>query len=154
MLIFCDEFGRYGRRDFLRIGSLGLGGLSLPGLLSDRARAAESRPPVTGKSVIFLFMHGGPSQVETFDPKMTAPSGVRSVTGEIATTVPGVTFGSTFSKLAQLARQVSIVRSFTTGDSRHNIKPIVIKNLVATILHTLFHVGGLRITGGVPNEVL
>ena len=61
MLSFYDKFGRYGRRDFLRIGSLGLGGLSLPGLLSDRARAAESGPPVTGKSIIFLFMHGGPS---------------------------------------------------------------------------------------------
>ena len=70
-------------------------------------------------------MHGGPSQIETFDPKMTAPSGIRSVTGEVKTSLPGVTFGSTFQKLAKLADKFSIVRSFTTGDSRHDIKPIV-----------------------------
>src|SRR5438045_3320691 len=90
-----------GRRDFLRIGGLGLGGLSLANLLQiDAFAAAANRRPVTGKSVIFLFLHGGPSQTETFDPKMTAPAGVRSVTGEIDTALPGVTFGSTFPRLA------------------------------------------------------
>ena len=47
-------------------------------------------------------MQGGPSQIETFDPKMTAPVEFRSTTGEIATGLPGVTFGSTFNKLAQM----------------------------------------------------
>ena len=68
-----------------------------------RAHAAEAKRPVTDKSVIFLFLHGGPSQLETFDPKMTAPAEVRSTTGEIATRLPGVTFGSTFSRLAARA---------------------------------------------------
>ncbi len=114
------------RRAFLKIGSLALGGLTLPGLLA--ARAAESRRLVTDKSVIFLFLHGGPSQIETFDPKMSAPVGVRSTTGEIATKLPGVTFGSTFPKLAALADKLSVVRSYVPGDANHDIKPIVCKD--------------------------
>ena len=126
MLSFGQFDKRYGRRDFLKVGSLALGGMSLPNLLAAQAAAATgSGNAVTDKSVIFLFMHGGPSQIETFDPKMTAPSGIRSVTGEIKTKIPGVTFGSTFEKLAALSDKLSIVRSFTTGDSGHNIKPIV-----------------------------
>ncbi len=124
MLTLHDHDRRWGRREFLRIGGLALGGLSLPGLLAARAAAAQ-RQAVTDKSVIFLFLHGGPSQFETFDPKMTAPAGVRSVTGEISTRLPGVTFGSTYSRLAALADRVSIVRSFTTGNGNHDIKPLV-----------------------------
>jgi hypothetical protein len=125
MLKICDARGRLGRRDFLRIGSLGLGGLSLGNLLAAQALAAKGTRPVTGKSVIFLFMHGGPSQIETFDPKMDAPAGIRSVTGEIPTALPGVSFGSTFTRLAGLADKLAIVRSFRTGDANHDIKPIV-----------------------------
>ena len=62
------------RRDFLRIGSLGLAGLTLPDLL--RARATESSP--SDKAVVVLFLQGGPPQTETFDPKMTAPVEFRS----------------------------------------------------------------------------
>ncbi len=125
MLSFFESNGRHGRRDFLRVGGLALGGLSLPGLLAARAAAAERDSAVKNKSVIFLFMHGGPSQTETFDPKMTAPAGVRSATGEITTSIPGVTFGGTFQKLAPLADKFSIVRSFKTGNGNHDIKPIV-----------------------------
>ena len=73
MLTFFDTNRRLGRRDFLRVGSLGLGGLALPSLLAAQAQGANL---VKDRSVIFLFLHGGPSQTETFDPKMTAPSGV------------------------------------------------------------------------------
>ncbi len=113
------------RRGFLRIGTLGLGGLSLPWLLQAQARAAVSSKLTTGKSVIFLFLHGGPSQTETFDPKMAAPEGVRSVTGQVATALPGITFGSTFQKLAALANKLAIVRSYQPGYADHDIKPIV-----------------------------
>ncbi|HBO52315.1 MAG TPA: DUF1501 domain-containing protein, partial [Planctomycetes bacterium] len=81
MLSFTEK--NLGRRSFLRIGSLGLGGLSLSNLLAAKALAAEAGSVVKDKSVVFLFMHGGPSQTETFDPKMAAPAGVRSVTGEV-----------------------------------------------------------------------
>ena len=50
-----------------------------------QGRAAAADSPLADKSVIFLFLHGGPSQFETFDPKMTAPADIRSATGEIAT---------------------------------------------------------------------
>lgn len=114
---------RHGRRDFLRVGSLALGGLTLPHLLATDAAAASRL--TTGKSVIFLFQHGGPSQIETFDPKMTAPVGIQSATGEVQTKIPGITFGGTLPRLATLADKFSIVRSFTTGDGNHDIKPIV-----------------------------
>lgn len=82
MLSFFDSTRRHHRRDFLRVGSLALGGLSLPHLLATRAAAAGTNLAVKDKSVIFLFMHGGPSQTETFDPKMTAPVGVRARRGK------------------------------------------------------------------------
>src|ERR1019366_2787507 len=124
MLTIFDRDDRFNRRSFLKVGSLALGGLSLMNLL--QAKAAEPRRPVLkDRSVIFLFLHGGPSQIETFDPKMGAPSEFRSVTGEVRTNVPGTTFGGTFSKLAALADKVSIVRSYTTGDGTPDTKPVV-----------------------------
>ena len=115
----------YCRRDFLKIGSLGLLGLTLPQLLADRARAAYgSGRPVTDKAVVLLFLAGGPSHIETFDPKMTAPPEVRSITGEVKTTIPGVTFGGTFPKLAQLASRLAIVRNYGSRNIDHPYLPV------------------------------
>src|SRR5437763_3373931 len=123
---------RYGRREFLRVGGLGLGGLSLASLFPSAGAAgvplASAGKPVTDKAVVFLFLHGGPSQFETFDPKMTAPAEIRSATGEIKTAIPGVTFGSTFPKLAARADRLCVVRSFVPGDANHDIKTIVGKD--------------------------
>ncbi|MSU41263.1 MAG: DUF1501 domain-containing protein [Pedosphaera sp.] len=113
------------RRNFLSVGSLALGGLALPQLLRAQEAIKQSGGVVKDKTVVFLFMHGGPTQTETFDPKMDAPSGIRSATGEVRTTLPGVSYGATFSKLAKLAHKSAIVRSFTTGDGNHDIKPVV-----------------------------
>jgi len=143
-----------GRRAFLRAGALSLGGLSLPGLLAHAA--AEPNRLLSGRSVILLFLHGGPSQFETFDPKMSAPAEIRSTTGEIATSIPGVTFGSTFPKLAQLADRLAIVRSFTTGDANHDIKPVVSRHTNGANLGSLF----ARVAGtsdpatGIPRTAL
>jgi hypothetical protein len=125
MLSVVDSRPGYSRREFLRIGTLGLGGLSH--LLGTRALAAGNKPITTGKSVIFLFLFGGPSQFETFDPKMNAPDSIRTVTGEIATALPGVTFGSSFPQLAKHANQLAVVRSYVPGReiSNHVISPIV-----------------------------
>jgi uncharacterized protein (DUF1501 family) len=95
------------RRDFLRIGTLGLGGLSLPRLL-----AARDGGFVRDRSVVLLFLSGGASHIETFDPKMDAPAGVRSMTGSVATSLPGVRFGGTFPRLAALAHRMAVVRTF------------------------------------------
>ena len=115
------------RRNFLSVGSLALGGLSLPQLLQAKDAVKQAGGIVKDKCVVFLFQHGGPSQTETFDPKMDAPSGIRSMTGEIPTRIPGITFGSTFEKLAKLNDKFSIVRSFTTESGAHDSKPIVCK---------------------------
>ena len=104
------DCGGVRRRDFLRIGSLSLGGVALPGLLA--AADAGLGSVLKDKAVVLLFLSGGPSHIETFDPKMGAPEGVRSVTGELATTIPGVTFGGTFPRLAARAHKLAVVRCF------------------------------------------
>ena len=117
---------RWGRREFLRAGSLGLGGLGLNHLLNlQSAFGLESESLVRDRSIIFLFLHGGPSQTETFDPKMNAPSGIRSATGALSTALPGIQCGGTFPRLASLADKCSIVRSFQSGNGNHDIKPVV-----------------------------
>jgi Protein of unknown function (DUF1501) len=132
------------RREFLSLGGLSLGGLSLSQLLGSTAFADSASRLTTDRSVIFLFLHGGPSQIETFDPKMGAPVEIRSATGEVQTKIPGVTFGGSFPKLAKLADRVSIVRSFTTGDANHDIKPIVGKDTFGANLGSLYaHVAGM-----------
>jgi hypothetical protein len=152
VLTICDQCCN--RRAFLQIGSLALGGLSLPGILA--ARAAEGRRLVADKSVILLFLHGGPSQIETFDPKMTAPAGIRSATGEVATKIPGVTFGASFSKLAALADKVAVVRSFVPGDANHDIKPVVCRDTFGANLGSIYaRVAGMNHpTTNIPTNVV
>ncbi|MDB6003479.1 MAG: hypothetical protein JWR15_466 [Prosthecobacter sp.] len=158
MLTFSDHTqgsSRLQRRDFLRIGGLGLGGLGLSDLMALKALGASKKSLLKDKSVIFLFMHGGPSQFETFDPKMDAPSEIRSVTGEIKTKLPGVTFGSTFERLAKLADKFNIVRSFVTGDAIHDIKTIVGKDTMNANLGSLYSrmAGPLRKSSAMPTNV-
>ena len=104
------------RREFLRIGALGLGGVTLPRVL---ALASGGLDVVHDKAVVILNLQGGPSQVETFDPKMSAPLEYRAMFGEVKTTLPGVTFGSQFPMLAKLAHKMAVVRSYRHGISSH-----------------------------------
>jgi hypothetical protein len=108
------------RRDFLKIGALGTGALALPDLLRARSHAASQGRPVKNTSVVWLWLSGGPTHVETFDPKMTAPVEYRSVTGECPTPLPGVTLGGTFPKMAAMADKMAIVRSFAHRNSGHS----------------------------------
>jgi hypothetical protein len=142
------------RRAFLRIGSLALGGLTLPHFLT--ARAGEAKRLLTDRSVIFLFLHGGPSQTETFDPKMTAQDGIRSATGEIATKLPGITFGSTFTRLASLADKFTVVRSYLPGDANHDIKPVVGRDSFGANLGSVYaRIAGMNHPAtGLPTNVL
>jgi hypothetical protein len=155
MLSIGDFNNPLSRRDFLRIGSLGLGGLTLSDLLSGTTGAASGGSLATGKSVVFVFMHGGPSQIETFDPKMEAPSGIRSATGELATSLPGITYGGTFPKLAKLADKTSIARSFVTGNGNHDIKPIVSADSFNANLGSIYSriAGTNRPDSGMPTNV-
>lgn len=109
---------RLWRRDFLKAGALGLGSLTLSWLLRQRAQAA-AQGYVRDRSVVFLFLAGGASHIETFNPNMDAPAPYRSVTGEVQTVLPGVTFGGNFPHLARLADRMAVVRSFRHGVGDH-----------------------------------
>lgn len=107
------------RRDFLRVGTLGLGALSLPGLLRAREQVARSGTAAKKTSVVWLWLAGGPSQIETFDPKPEAPAEFRSVTGAVRTNLPGVQIGGTFERIASRADKFAFVRSFAHTNSGH-----------------------------------
>jgi uncharacterized protein (DUF1501 family) len=114
------DCSRTSRRDFLQIGLAGLGGLALPAALATQAQASGDLRFLRKKSVILLFLCGGATQIETFDPKMSAPAEFRSVTGAIPTRVPGLEFGSTYEQLADRADRLAVVRSFAPhGISDH-----------------------------------
>ena len=107
------------RRDCLKVGALGAGALTLSDLLRARSQARAAGLPSKNTSVVWLWLGGGPTHVETFDPKMTAPSEYRSITGEVATPLPGVTLGGTFPKMAAVADKMAFVRSFAHTNSGH-----------------------------------
>jgi hypothetical protein len=118
----CQGFSR---REFLRIGALGASGLSLANLLGTKAAAADTAGVLKDKSVVLLFLQGGPPHIEFFDPKQTAPSEIRSITGEVQTKLPGITFGATFPRLAALADRLAIVRSYGSANSEHRYGSVV-----------------------------
>lgn len=110
------------RRELLRIGSLAAGGLAWHGFGPGFARAAGkpmASPVQTNKSVVLLFLQGGPPQVETFDPKLDVPDNIRSVTGELRTKLPGIWFGGNFPQLAARADRLAVVRSYGAGELNH-----------------------------------
>ena len=159
MIRVFDSNGPMNRRELLQVGGLGLGGLSLSSLLEVKALASgtNGKPnPLTGKSVIFLFQQGGPSQLEPFDPKPNAPSGNRTVGGVIPTTLPGVQFGSTMTQLAKLAHKFNVVRSFSTKNAGHNIQPIVsnFSKNAAISTHFARIAGATRADSGTPTTAV
>jgi len=115
----------YSRREFLRAWRPDARRLDLVGLLESRAMAAAAGRPVTNKSVVLAVPQGGPPHIEFFDPKMSAPPEIHSITGEIKTKLPGVTFGSTFPRLAAMADKLAIVRSYGSNNSGHTYESVV-----------------------------
>jgi hypothetical protein len=107
------------RRDFLKVGALGLTGLGLSGLLRMRSAAAAEGRAVKDTSVIWLWLGGGPTHIETFDPKMDAPAEFRSMVGAAKTSIPGVQIGGLFPEMGRSAHRMAFVRSFTHGNSGH-----------------------------------
>ncbi|HEX8914078.1 MAG TPA: DUF1501 domain-containing protein [Humisphaera sp.] len=124
----CRDCSGLDRRDFLRVGALGIVGLTLPKLFAAKAMAAEAAAGSAGpqpgfvrdKAVVLLYLSGGASHIETFNPNFDAPAPYRSLTGEVKTALPGVTFGGTFPKLAKLAHKMAIVRSFRHSVGNHD----------------------------------
>ncbi|HEX6985650.1 MAG TPA: DUF1501 domain-containing protein [Planctomycetaceae bacterium] len=115
-----DSAARLLRRDVLRIGGLGMFGLTMPKLL----RAAEASKPLarsgTAKSVIFLFQWGGPSHVDTFDLKLDAPDGIKTKYGHIASALPGLPVVEHLPETAKVLDKVTLVRTLTHTMKNHN----------------------------------
>jgi hypothetical protein len=108
----CEGFHR---RDFLSVGSAGLLGLTLPGILAAEARAAgkkdESRSKKKAQSVILVWLAGGPATIDMWDNKPEAPEGIRGEFKSIDTNVAGIQFSETLPKMARIADKISVVRS-------------------------------------------
>jgi uncharacterized protein (DUF1501 family) len=107
------------RRTFLKLGALALGGLALPDLLRLRA-SASAEEPARDTAVIQLFLSGGPSQHDTFDPKPDAPAEYRGPFKSIPTSLPGVRFTELFPRLARLADRLTVLRSVHHNDGSHH----------------------------------
>src|SRR5436309_198142 len=119
MLSFLSPGGRLcdgmTRREWLRAGSLA--SLTLPALLQGRQERSTTR--ARARSVIQLFMWGGPSQLETFDLKPDALESTRSLFRPAATAVPGTMICEHLPRLARLAHRYAIVRSLTHTGVNH-----------------------------------
>jgi hypothetical protein len=107
------------RRDFLKVGALGATGLMLPDLLRARAAAQAAGRSTRNTSVVWLWLGGGPTHVETFDPKMSAPAEFRSAVGAVQTNVSGIELGGVFPQMARVADKMAFVRSFAHNNSGH-----------------------------------
>jgi hypothetical protein len=108
------------RRSFLRVGSLALGGLALPGLLKLRAAGGQS-PAGAKKSVILVWQAGGPSHVDTYDLKPDAPAEVRGEFKPIDTNVPGIRIGEHLPLQAKIFDKLAVVRSAYHTNAGHGM---------------------------------
>jgi uncharacterized protein (DUF1501 family) len=113
---FCP--GPIPRREFLRVGLSGFASLSLPGLLQLRANAAVE-PPVAKTAVILVWLRGGLSHLESYDPKPDAPSEVRGTYGTIPTQVPGMRLSELLPGHAKIADRFTLLRSMCHSGGGH-----------------------------------
>src|SRR5262245_58294191 len=101
---FCDGLSR---RDFIKVGGLGVMGLSMAELLAEQAKAGSKRD----MSCIVLFLVGGPSHIDTWDPKPNAPAEIRGPFQPMHTNVPGIEICEHFPRMAQMADRIAFLRS-------------------------------------------
>lgn len=114
---FCDGMSR---RNFLRIGGLGLGGVSLPGLLSAESQTPAGKNGLGHKAVIMIFLPGGPPHQDMWDIKTDAPSEIRGEFSPISTNVPGIQIGESFPLMAKMADKLAFVRSIVGAQGGHD----------------------------------
>jgi hypothetical protein len=115
-----DTADRFTRREWLRAGTIGLGGLTLPHLLAHRAAATPVARPGRAKSVIIFGLLGGPGQHDTWDPKPDAPAEVRGPFGTIETRTPGLRVGELMPETAALTDRIAVLRAVSTNDNAHS----------------------------------
>lgn len=111
---YCDGVRR---RDFLKIGGLALGGLSFPDLLRAEAQAGVTR---STKSVIMIFLAGGPPHLDMFDMKPDAPAGIRGEYKPIPTNVPGLDICEYMPRLARMMDKFTVIRSLVGAHGDHS----------------------------------
>src|ERR1700691_5628634 len=124
MLVIPGQFGKdtcdgFSRRELLRIGGSAAFGLTLPAILrANSAKAATVEAPGYGgpglgqaKSVILLYLQGGPSHIDLWDPKTNVPDNVKSVFTNINTKLPGIQFTENLPKLAKVNDKITMIRS-------------------------------------------
>ena len=114
----CDSHLGVSRRDVLRVGGSGLLGLSLGNILQLQARATEGKPVTApgwgkAKSVIMVYLQGGPSHLDLWDPKENVPENVKSPFTNISTKIPGIQFTENLPKLAQINDRFTMIRSMS-----------------------------------------
>ncbi len=114
---YCD---RVSRRTFLSVGSLALGGLTLPWLLRQRAQAAAGKA-TPRKSVILLWLAGGPSHIDMYDLKPNAPAEFRGEFKPIATNVAGIQIGEHLPRQARIMDKLAVVRSAYHTNAGHGM---------------------------------
>lgn len=111
---FCDQITR---RNFLQIGGLALGGMSLPQILQAENSSNQRKKH---KGIIMIFLPGGPPHQDMWDIKVDAPSEIRGEFNAIQTNVPGVEIGDQFPRMAQMADKFAFIRSMVGSDGRHD----------------------------------
>jgi len=111
------------RREFVRVGGLGVAGLSLPGLLQAESLGAS----LTGrraKSVIYIVLGGGPSHIDTWDPKPNAPVEYRGEFSTIPTRLPGVRFCELMPRQAEMMDQLALLRGVRSVENDHFLSEV------------------------------
>lgn len=115
-----DRNNGFGRRQFIQTGLGALGGLGLTDMLKlQSAGAAGQGKKGNDTRCIFIWLDGGPSHYETFDPKPDAPSEIRGEFGTVPTTVPGVHFCDKFPHLAKTFDHFTVIRSIAHNQNNH-----------------------------------
>lgn len=110
----CDQFRRLHRRNFLRVGGLGLCGVSLLNLLASQASGATAARKAKAKHLICVWLGGGPPHTDMFDMKPDSPAEYRGEFKPIKTNVTGIQIGELMPNLAKMADRYTIIRSVTT----------------------------------------
>lgn len=114
----CDG---YTRREWLRIGGVALGGLTMADLAQiQRISAASSKPAGRAKAVIVVGLVGGPPQHETWDPKPDAPAEIRGEFKPIASRTPGLRVCELMPRTARLTDRIAVLRAVSTNDNAHS----------------------------------
>ena len=115
----CHSYHSMSRRHALKVGGLGLLGLTMPGLLS-AAAIEQARIKARAKSVIFLFQWGGPSHIDMFDMKPDAPAGIRGPYKPMASKADGIQVSEKLPRTAEVMDKVTLIRSMHHDMKNHN----------------------------------